>query len=169
MNLRLSPPGDVGCDFIRGPKIFLTTFFVQNWKSWVLRQESQQLSNPTPKVQKSQKFHEFLIKAILLQQVISSFHMSSFKQGQRRHGVPMTGLSIDSKLPIVAYATAFDHFAMCCQLLLLSIILGILVLHLKTAKNYRRMNGKLEVEFFFCVDKQENTPTNSEVRTGELV
>jgi len=33
-------------------------------------------------------------------------------------------LSIDSKLPIVAYATAFDHFAMCCQLLLLSIILG---------------------------------------------
>ncbi|CAK9014824.1 Acetylcholine receptor subunit epsilon [Durusdinium trenchii] len=36
----------------------------------------------------------------------------------------MTGLSIDSKLPIVSYATAFDHFAMACQLLLLSIILG---------------------------------------------
>ncbi|CAE7189341.1 HTR3A, partial [Symbiodinium pilosum] len=33
-------------------------------------------------------------------------------------------LSIDSKLPIVAYATAFDHFAMCCQLLLLSMIVG---------------------------------------------
>ncbi|CAK9010967.1 unnamed protein product [Durusdinium trenchii] len=33
-------------------------------------------------------------------------------------------LSIDSKLPIVSYATAFDHFAMACQLLLLSIILG---------------------------------------------
>lgn len=33
-------------------------------------------------------------------------------------------LSIDSKLPIVAYATAFDHFAMACQFLLLSIILG---------------------------------------------
>jgi hypothetical protein len=39
----------------------------------------------------------------------------------------MSGLSIDSKLPIVAYATAFDHFAMACQLLLLSIILGALV------------------------------------------
>ena len=38
----------------------------------------------------------------------------------------MSGLSIDSKLPIVAYATAFDHFAMACQLLLLSIILGAL-------------------------------------------
>ncbi|CAE7560393.1 CLASP [Symbiodinium natans] len=33
-------------------------------------------------------------------------------------------LSIDSKLPIVSYATAFDHFAMCCQLLLLSMIVG---------------------------------------------
>ena len=37
-----------------------------------------------------------------------------------------SGLSIDSKLPIVAYATAFDHFAMCCQLLLLSMIVGFL-------------------------------------------
>lgn len=36
-------------------------------------------------------------------------------------------LSIDSKLPIVAYATAFDHFAMACQLLLLSIILGVVI------------------------------------------
>ena len=48
----------------------------------------------------------------------------------------MTGLSIDSKLPIVAYATAFDHFAMCCQLLLLSIILGILGA-LKIAENIK--------------------------------
>lgn len=38
--------------------------------------------------------------------------------------VAYRGLSIDSKLPIVSYATAFDHFAMACQLLLLSIILG---------------------------------------------
>ena len=119
----------------RGPKIFPSQRFLFRIGSHGFTARKPTTQQSTSKNFKNPRSFTNLIKAILLKQVISSFHMSSFKHGQHRHGVPMTGLSIDSKLPIVAYATAFDHFAMCCQLLLLSIILGILVLHLKIAEN----------------------------------
>ena len=66
-----------------------------------------------------------LFKNTILLSSCLPFHFSGAKATPAK--LPMLGLSIDSKLPIVAYATAFDHFAMACQLLLLSIILGALV------------------------------------------
>ena len=74
---------------------------------------NQQLSNRTFCLVKTHLFTFFL------------FALPFFRcQPATLPKLSMSGLSIDSKLPIVAYATAFDHFAMACQLLLLSIILG---------------------------------------------
>lgn len=63
--------------FFRGPNIFFTSFFVQNWKSWFYGKKANNSAIQPQKFKNPGSFTN-LIKAILLQQVISSFHMSSF-------------------------------------------------------------------------------------------
>ena len=122
---------------VLGAKHFLHIVFVQNWKSWFYRKKANN-SAINPKTSKIPRSFSHLMKKPSLQNrsfAASMSNLTGFVYHLFNHfqsltfslrGGWMTGLSIDSKLPIVAYATAFDHFAMCCQLLLLSIILGIL-------------------------------------------